>query len=87
MHWAPCREVRADQPLMVLAGPPAVAPDPLVRPVRPVELERYLPAAIAMFTEEVGIDPGRATAARATGRASRSSSRRAARSPGSRATR
>ena len=57
VHWAPCREVRADQPLMVLAGPPAVAPDPLVRPVRPVELERYLPAAIAMFTEEVGIDP------------------------------
>ena len=57
MHWAPAREVRADQPLMVLAGPPAVAPDPLVRPVRPAELERYLPAAIAMFTEEVGIDP------------------------------
>lgn len=57
VHWAPCREVRGDQPLMVLAGPPAVAPDPLVRPVRPIELERYLPAAIAMFTEEVGIDP------------------------------
>ena len=57
VHWAPCREVRSEQPLMVLAGPPAVAPDPLVRPVRPAELERYLPAAIAMFTEEVGIDP------------------------------
>ena len=23
VHWAPCREVRADQPLMVLGGPPA----------------------------------------------------------------
>jgi predicted GNAT family acetyltransferase len=55
--WAPAREVRADQPLMVLAGMPAIVPDPLVRPVRPAELDRYLPAAIAMFTEEVGVDP------------------------------
>jgi predicted GNAT family acetyltransferase len=55
--WAPAREVRADQPLMVLAGPPIVRPDPQVRPVRIEELDRYLPAAIAMFTEEVGIDP------------------------------
>jgi predicted GNAT family acetyltransferase len=56
-HWTPAREVRPDQPLMVLAGPPSVAPDPFVRPVRPSELDRYLPAAIAMFTEEVGVDP------------------------------
>ena len=28
-----------------------------MRPVRPDELDRYLPAAIAMFIEEVGIDP------------------------------
>lgn len=56
-HWAPAREVRADQPLMVLSGPTLVAPDPLVRPVRPAELDRYLPAAVAMFTEEVGVDP------------------------------
>jgi uncharacterized protein len=55
--WAPAREVRADQPLMVLPGPPSIAADPGVRPVRPDELDRYLPAAIAMFTEEVGIDP------------------------------
>ncbi len=55
--WTPAREVRADQPLMVLAGPPAVTPDPAVHRVRPHELDRYLPAAIAMFTEEVGIDP------------------------------
>jgi uncharacterized protein len=55
--WTPAREVRPDQPLMVLAGPPAVAPDPFVRPVRPAELDRYLPAAVAMFTEEVGVDP------------------------------
>ncbi|MCG8918304.1 GNAT family N-acetyltransferase [Actinokineospora sp. PR83] len=55
--WGPAREVRADQPLMAISEPPRVAPDPLVRPVRPEELERYLPAAIAMFIEEVGIDP------------------------------
>ncbi|MCO1654404.1 GNAT family N-acetyltransferase [Pseudonocardia humida] len=56
-HWTPAREIRADQPLMALAGLPAIAADPYVRPVRPDELERYLPAAIAMFTEEVGVDP------------------------------
>jgi predicted GNAT family acetyltransferase len=56
-HWSPAREVRADQPLMVLPTRPALAPDPLVRPVRPGELDRYLPAAVAMFTEEVGVDP------------------------------
>ncbi len=56
-RWSPPREVRADQPLLVLAGPPTINPDPLVRPVRISELDRYLPAAVAMFTEEVGVDP------------------------------
>ena len=56
-HWEPAREVRADQPLMMLSSGPLIAPDPLVRPVRQAELDRYLPAAIAMFTEEVGVDP------------------------------
>jgi predicted GNAT family acetyltransferase len=56
-HWAPAREVRPDQPLMALAGHPVIAADPYVRAVRPDELDRYLPAAIAMFTEEVGVDP------------------------------
>ena len=55
--WGPAREERPHQPLMVLADPPRVAADPMVRPVRPDELDRYLPAAIAMFTEEVGVDP------------------------------
>ncbi|MBV9010809.1 MAG: GNAT family N-acetyltransferase [Pseudonocardiales bacterium] len=55
--WGPAREERPNQPLMVLPGPPRVPQDPLVRPVRPAELDRYLPAAVAMFTEEVGIDP------------------------------
>lgn len=56
-HWSPAREVRTDQPLLALDRLPDVPADPLVRPVRPDELERYLPAAIAMFTEEVGVDP------------------------------
>lgn len=55
--WGPAREVRGDQPLMALGRTPSVAPDPLVRPVRPDELDRYLPAAVAMFIEEVGVDP------------------------------
>jgi predicted GNAT family acetyltransferase len=57
--WGPSREVRGDQPLLAMTGPPHITPDPLVRPVRLGELDRYLPAAIAMFTEEVGIDPTR----------------------------
>lgn len=55
--WGPARDERPDQPLMVLAGRPLVPGDPLVRPVRSDELDRYLPAAVAMFTEEVGVDP------------------------------
>ncbi|MFE6611842.1 GNAT family N-acetyltransferase [Amycolatopsis sp. NPDC057786] len=56
-EWGPAREVRHDQPLLALDGIPSVAADPLVRAVRPEELDRYLPAAIAMFIEEVGVDP------------------------------
>jgi predicted GNAT family acetyltransferase len=57
MDWGPAREVRADQPLLALAGKPHCRPDPLVRQVRMHELEQYLPAAVAMFIEEVGVDP------------------------------
>ncbi|MCM3887521.1 GNAT family N-acetyltransferase [Frankia sp. R82] len=55
--WGRAREVRGDQPLLVIDGPPLVAPDPLVRPVRPDELDILLPACIAMFTEEIGVSP------------------------------
>ncbi|CAG7610727.1 GNAT family N-acetyltransferase [Rhodococcus opacus] len=57
MDWGPAREVRPDQPLLALASTPQCRPDPLVRQVRMHELEQYLPAAVAMFIEEVGIDP------------------------------
>jgi uncharacterized protein len=55
--WGPAREERPNQPLMALAEQPLAPVDPLVRPVRPDELDRYLPAAVTMFTEEVGVDP------------------------------
>jgi predicted GNAT family acetyltransferase len=55
--WGPARDHRPRQPLMAIDGPPAIAPEPRVRPVRPAELELLLPAAVAMFTEEVGVSP------------------------------
>ena len=55
--WGPARVVRAHQPVMTISGPPQVEPDPLVRRVRPSELDILLPASVAMFTEEVGISP------------------------------
>lgn len=55
--WGPARELRPDQPLLVIDGDPLVEPDPLVRPVVPAELDILLPASIAMFTEEVGVSP------------------------------
>src|SRR5579863_3447897 len=56
-RWGPAREIRPVQPVMVITGPPAVAPDPLVRRVRLDELDILWPASVAMFTEEVGISP------------------------------
>ena len=56
-YWGRPREIRGAQPVMAISGPPAVAPDPLVRRVRPDELGILLPASIAMFTEEVGVSP------------------------------
>ena len=56
-RWGPAREVRADQPLMALDHAPAVVPDPQVRRARREDLPLLLPAAVAMFTEEVGYSP------------------------------
>jgi len=55
--WGRARAVRDAQPVLVLDGPPAVAPDPAVRRVRRDEVETLLPACIAMFTEEIGVSP------------------------------
>lgn len=55
--WGPDRTVRADQPLMLLDKLPMAEPDPLVRPVRPDEVDKLFPASVAMYTEEVGVSP------------------------------
>jgi predicted GNAT family acetyltransferase len=55
--WGPAREVRGTQPLLVADRPPAVAADPAVRLVRPDEVDLLYPAAVAMYTEEVGSSP------------------------------
>jgi uncharacterized protein len=56
-YWGRPREIRAVQPVMAISADPLVPPDPLVRLVRPDEVETLLPASIAMFTEEVGVSP------------------------------
>jgi uncharacterized protein len=55
--WGPAREVRADQPLLATGAPPATFADPAVRLVRPDEIDVLFPAAVAMYTEEVGVSP------------------------------
>ncbi|AYY15363.1 GNAT family N-acetyltransferase [Actinobacteria bacterium YIM 96077] len=56
-EWGPARDVRSSQPVMAITEEAAVEPDPAVRRVRPDEVEVLHPAAVAMFTEEVGISP------------------------------
>jgi predicted GNAT family acetyltransferase len=56
-RWGPAREVRADQPLLACTERVQCAVDPLMRPVQISEIDAYYPAAVAMFTEEVGVDP------------------------------
>jgi hypothetical protein len=56
-HWGPARDVRPHQPLLVADREAPVAPDPEVRLVRPGEVEQLFPAAVAMYTEEVGVSP------------------------------
>jgi len=55
--WPAAREVRDDQPSMVIEHAPLVAADPRVRRSRPEEFDVVLPACVRMFTEEVGYSP------------------------------
>jgi predicted GNAT family acetyltransferase len=55
--WGAPREVRANQPLLAIGHESHVPPDPMVRQVRADEIDTLMPAAVAMFTEEVGVDP------------------------------
>jgi predicted GNAT family acetyltransferase len=56
-QWGPARDVRPNQPLLATDTSPLTPPDPQVRLVRPSELDLLYPAAIAMYTEEVGVSP------------------------------
>jgi predicted GNAT family acetyltransferase len=55
--WGPSREARWDQPHLELAHAPQVAPDPAVRQTTPDDFDALYPACVAMYTEEVGVDP------------------------------
>ncbi|WP_370517335.1 GNAT family N-acetyltransferase [Pseudactinotalea sp. HY160] len=55
-RW-PVREIRSDQPSLLIDHDPIVPPDPSVRPATMAEFDLLLPAAVAMFTEEVGYSP------------------------------
>jgi predicted GNAT family acetyltransferase len=56
-RWGRARAVRAAQPLLVLDGPVLLPGDGEVRPAQLHHLDRYLPAAAAMFAEELGVSP------------------------------
>ncbi|MEI2765750.1 MAG: GNAT family N-acetyltransferase [Dermatophilaceae bacterium] len=58
--WGPPRSVRSHQPLMSTQVAPSqlgLAVSPLVRRARPDEVDVVLPAAAAMFTDEIGYPP------------------------------
>ncbi|MGI9084326.1 MAG: GNAT family N-acetyltransferase [Aeromicrobium sp.] len=55
--WGPARSIRPFQPFLVLDRPPVAEPDPRVRRVAIDEFDTLYPACVAMFTEEVGVDP------------------------------
>ena len=55
--WGPARSVRPFQPFLELDEDSAVPSDPRVHRVVLDEFDVLYPACVAMFTEEVGIDP------------------------------
>lgn len=55
--WPRPRAVRHAQPLLMIDQPPVNAGNPNVRPADLGDLDRYLSAAAAMFTEELEVSP------------------------------
>ena len=55
--WGPARSIRPFQPFLQIDGDVQVPPDSRVRRVVLDEFDVLYPACVAMFTEEVGIDP------------------------------
>jgi uncharacterized protein len=56
-RWGSPREVRRDQPHLVITEGPQVEPDPEVRRTERSDLEEVYPACVAMYSEEVGTSP------------------------------
>lgn len=56
-EWGPPRMARQEQPFMVSRKATSAPVDQSVRLVRTADLTAFLPAAVAMFTEELGISP------------------------------
>lgn len=55
--WGPVREFRWSQPLLLATVPAEVPVDERVHPALPSDADLVIPAAVAMFREEVGLDP------------------------------
>lgn len=55
--WGSAREVRSNQPVMVIDSAPAAPIDPQVRRATMADLDMLVPACVAMFTAEVGVSP------------------------------
>lgn len=55
--WGPARSPRPNQPFMTIDHDSELEPDPRVRRVVMDEFDTLYPACVAMFTEEVGLDP------------------------------
>jgi len=55
--WGPARAIREHQPLLVRDSILGLVDDERVRALQPSDIEAYLPAAAAMFTEELGVSP------------------------------
>lgn len=51
------RDIRRDQPLLAMEGPPAVPTDPQVRATTLDDFDALAPACVSMFEEEVGYSP------------------------------
>jgi len=56
-HWGPARSPRLDQPFMTIDTDSPLEPDPRLRRVVLDEFDTVYPSCVAMFTEEVGVDP------------------------------
>lgn len=56
-HLGTPRDIRPDQPSLMIDHDPLVQADQQVRPGRAEDLDILVPACVAMFTEEVGYSP------------------------------